>query len=104
MGGQTRYHDDLARRIERSADVAVTRPMPIGLTAAELDLEHNRVIEAPEPVPVRAFVRFHEAVIRPECEAIAWTARAVKVRVHMSTGATHEVWVWASADDRLVGH
>jgi hypothetical protein len=32
---------------------------------------------------------------------IAWTARAVNVRVHMSIGATHVVWVWASAVDRL---
>jgi len=100
MGGQTRYQNDLAQRIEASADVSVTRPMPIGLTAAELDLDHNQVTTAPTPIPVRAFVRFHEAVIRPECEAIAWTARAVKVRVHMKSGATHETWVWASAVDR----
>lgn len=85
MGGQTRYHDDLADRIARAVDVAVTRPQPIGLTSAEVD---------------RAFVRFHEAVIRPECEAIAWTDRAVKVRIRMQTGAQHEVWVWASAVDR----
>lgn len=101
MGGQTRYHDDLARRIERAADVAVTRPIPIGLTPAEVDIEHHPVTEAQQPVPVRAFVRFHEAVIRPECEAIAWTDRAVKVRVRMQSGAEHEVWVWASAVDRL---
>jgi hypothetical protein len=53
---------------------------------------------------VRAFVRFHEAVIHPTCEAIAWTSRAVKVRVYMSTGAVHDVWVWASAVDRLDPH
>jgi hypothetical protein len=101
MGQQKRYIEDFARRTERSVDVAVTRPMPIGLTDAELDLEHNSITEADEPIPVRAFVRFHEAVIHPTCEAIAWTNRAVKVRVYMSTGAIHNVWVWASAVDRL---
>ena len=100
MGGQTRYDADLARRIERSADVAVTRPMPISLTSAELDLEHNTVTEPATPIAVRAFVRFQEAVIHPECEAIAWTARAVKVRLRMQSGAVHETWVWASAVDR----
>lgn len=103
MGGQTRYENDLSGRIERAADVAVTRPQPIGLTPAELDIEHHPVIEARAPIPVRAFIRFHEAVIRPECEAIAWTDRAVRLRVRMQTGATHEVWVWASAVDRLTG-
>jgi hypothetical protein len=104
MGGQSRYLDDKARRTERSVDVAVTRPQPIGLTKAELDVENHPVTEAQESVPVRAYVRFHEAVIRPQCEAIAWTDRAVKVRLHMSAGAVHEVWVWASAVDRLGPH
>jgi hypothetical protein len=101
VGGQTRYEKDLDRRIQHAAEVAVTRPQPIGLTSGELDVEHHPVTEARVPVPVRAYVRFHEAVIRPECEAIAWTDRAVKVRIRMQTGAIHEIWVWASAVDRL---
>lgn len=100
MGGQTRYEGDLAGRIERAAAVAVTRPQPVSLTRAEVDPDHNLITTARTPIPVRAFVRFHEAVIRPECEAIAWTDRAVKIRFTMQTGATHEVWVWASAVDR----
>lgn len=101
MGGQARYEDDLGDRIERATDVAVTRPQPIGLTPAELDIEHHPVTQARSAIPVRAFIRFHEAVIRPQCEAVAWTDRAVRVRVRMQTGATHEVWVWASAVDRI---
>jgi hypothetical protein len=100
MGGQTRYLDNLDRRFERAANEAVTRPMPISLTDAELDLEHRRVIVPKSPVNVRAFVRFYEAVIRPDCEAIAWTDRAVKLRVRMQSGAVHDVWVWASAVER----
>ena len=101
MGGQTRYVEDVDRRIQYAMDVAVTRPQPISLTDAELDLAHNQVTEASAPIKVRAFVRFHEAVIRPDAEAVAWTPRAVKIRFTMQSGARHEVWVWASAVDRL---
>lgn len=101
MGGQGRYGDDLADRIGRAADTAVTRPQPIGLTDAELDTAHHPVTQARQAIPVRAHIRFHEAVIRPHCEAIAWTDRAVKLRIRMQTGATHEIWVWASAVDRI---
>lgn len=101
MGGQTRYDRDLDRRIERSVNEAVIRPMPRSLSDAELDLEHNRITKAEEPIPVRAWVTYEAATIRPECEAIAWTPRAVQLRVRMASGATHIVWVWASAVDRL---
>ncbi|NNC14081.1 hypothetical protein HII28_19660 [Planctomonas sp. JC2975] len=101
MGGQTRYVDNVDRRIAYAMEVAVTRPQPVSLTEAELDLEHNRVTHADEPIKVRAFVRFHEAVIRPRAEAVAWTPRAVKIRFTMQNGARHEVWVWASAVDRI---
>jgi hypothetical protein len=101
MGGQTRYVEDVDRRIQHAMEVTVTRPRPISLTDDELDLAHNQVTEASAPIRVRAFVRFYEAVIRPEAEAVAWTPRAVKVRFTMQNGARHEVWVWASAVDRI---
>lgn len=100
MGGQSRYLRDLDRRFGRAVDEAVIRPIPRGLTDAELDLEHNRVTQPAVPVPVRAWVAYEAAVIRPECEAIAWTSRAVHLRIRMASGATHLVWVWASAVDR----
>lgn len=99
--GQTRYVDRVAEKINHGIDVTLTRPLPISLTDGELDLEHNRVTEARKPIPVRAFVRFHEAVIRPDAIAVAWTPRAVKIRFTMANGARHEVWVWASAVDRI---
>ena len=101
MGGQTRYERDLDRRIQRAVNEAVIRPMPRSLSEAELDLEHNSVTKAEEPIPVRAWVTYEAATIRPECEAIAWTPRAVQLRVRMASGAIHIVWVWASAVDRL---
>jgi hypothetical protein len=101
MGGQTRYHRDLDRRMERSINEVVVRPVPRSLSKDELDLEHNQVTEATEPIPVRAWVTFEQATIRPECEAIAWTPRAVQVRMRMASGATYVAWVWASAVDRI---
>lgn len=56
-------------------------------TPAAADLEHHPVTEAPAPVPARAWVRFHEATIRPDREVIAWTDRAVQVRWTMRGGA-----------------
>jgi hypothetical protein len=87
--------------MQRSINEAVIRPVPHSLTEAELDLEHNRVTEANEPIPVLAWVSYEAGVIRPECEAIAWTPRAVQLRIPMASGAVHQVWVWASAVDRL---
>ncbi|NNC13763.1 hypothetical protein HII28_18010 [Planctomonas sp. JC2975] len=92
---------DLDKRIQRSINEAVIRPLPRSLTDDELDLEHNRVVKPEAPIPVRAWITYESAAIHPECEAIAWTPKAVLVKVRMASGATHEVWVWASAVDRL---
>lgn len=94
MGSNRRYPGhDLDRQIEE----AVLRPVPVSLTPAELDLEHHPVTEAPALMPARAWVRFHEATIRPDCEVIAWTDRAVQVRWTMRGGHVRTAWVWASA-------
>jgi hypothetical protein len=99
MGENKRYGGGIERQIEE----AVVRPTPVGLTEAELDVVHHPVIEAGAPIAVRAYARFHEAVIRPDCEAIAWMDRAVKIRWAMHNGTPREVWVWASAVERR-GH
>jgi hypothetical protein len=98
MGTNRRYGD---RQFDRAIEEAATRPAPVELTEAELDFANHPIITAPIPIPVRAFVRFHEAVIRPNAEAIAWTDRAVQIRWTMHSGAVKTVWVWASAVDRL---
>jgi hypothetical protein len=96
MGENKRYGGAIGREIEE----AVVRPKPIGLSEAELDLAHHPMTEAETPIAVRAYVRFHEAVIRPDCEAIGWTDRAVKLRLTIRNGPVSEVWVWASAVER----
>ena len=99
MGENKRYGEGIEQQIEE----AVIRPQPIGLTDAELDLAHHPITEAQTPIPVRAYLRFPEAVIRPECVVIAWTDRAVKLRVTMRNSTATDVWVWASAVERLNG-
>lgn len=94
MGTPSRYDNG---RMDTAIDAIITRPVPVSLTDEELDLEHHRVTEASRPVPVRAWVRFHEATVRPRAEAIAWTDKAVKIRWTTHQGARMTAWVWASA-------
>ena len=67
MGQNKRYGGAIEQQIEEAA----VRPKPIGLSEAELHIAHHPITEADAPIAVRAYVRFHEAVIRPDCEAIA---------------------------------
>lgn len=86
--------------MDRGIDAFVTRPRPISLTADELDLENHPVVQAREPIPVQAWVRFYESTVRPDAEAIAWTDKAVQIRWSGHQGATYTAWVWASAVEK----
>ena len=97
MGSNNRYGD---RGLQRGVDEILVRAQPVSLTEAELDFEHHPVHRPAEPAQVRAWIRFHEATIRPECEAIAWTDKTVQVRWRSAGGVTRTAWVWASAVDR----
>jgi hypothetical protein len=77
MGGNRRYP---GRGIDHGIHEILIRAQPISLTDAELDLDHHPVHTPEEPRPVRAWLRFPETVIQPECEAIAWTDQAVQIR------------------------
>ena len=52
----------------------------IHLTDEELEKDRTLVTAATEPVPVRAWVRDPETVIRATGIALAWTDRAVRSR------------------------
>ncbi|GAA0990068.1 hypothetical protein GCM10009563_00270 [Subtercola frigoramans] len=56
---------------------------------------------AEQPIRVKAWVRFPEAVIRADAEAFEWTDRAVHIRWTAADGAPRQAWVWASSVDRL---
>lgn len=95
MGTNRRYGSDLT---DAAIDEVVIRPRPVSLSAAEVGAA--KVPEAPEPVPVDAWVRFPESAIRVHGRAVAWTDRAVWVEFQLRDGSTHRAWVWASAVTR----
>jgi hypothetical protein len=69
----------VAAGIDRGSEQVVTRAQPISLTEDELDKDHQQLVQAPEPIPVRAWARYPETSIRADGRASAWTARAVCV-------------------------
>ncbi|WP_313540301.1 hypothetical protein [Leifsonia aquatica] len=76
---------------------AVTRPGPVGLTEQEVDLSHDPAVAPAKPAPAVAYVRFHEAVVRPDVEVLAWNEHAVRIRFTGRDGQRHEGWVWKDA-------
>ena len=94
MGKNTRYGSEVS---EAAINEFLTRPKPISLTPSETG---DRATRAPEPIPVRAWVRFPEVAIEVDGEVIGWTRRAVRVRFTVRDGAVFETWVWASAVER----
>ena len=63
----------------------------------EVDLEHDPAVVPTVPAPAVAYVRFHETVVRPEVEVVAWNERAVRIRFTARDGQVHEGWVWKDA-------
>lgn len=78
------------------AEVAV-RPKPISLSDAEIDTADDPIVKASSPVPVRAWARYSEAVVRVRGEAIEWNSKAVHIQWTGSDGEKRDAWVWASA-------
>ncbi|MET4705953.1 hypothetical protein [Frigoribacterium sp. UYMn621] len=96
MGSNRRYPGALAREIEEAA----VRSRPVGLSPEELDEEHFPITRGIS-VPVQAWIRFHaDALIRPDCEAVAYNTRAVQVRWRDRQGHEINVWLPASMVDR----
>lgn len=96
MGQNKRYPGG----IEDALHEWLVRAEPIGLTEDELRLKDRAVSRPEQPISVRAWVRFPEASIEPQAEAVAWTDRAVLVRFKLRDGRVRETWVWASAVTR----
>jgi hypothetical protein len=92
VGKNRRYESDLT---ENAINAFLTRPRPISLSEEELG--HLEPVEPDTPPPVVAWVRYPEAPIRVQGEAVAFTDRAVLVRWLNRDGSTHQAWVWRSA-------
>ncbi len=98
MGTNKRYADHYdglmdARILERTA--ATAGPLQ-SLTDAELELDTEPLTIAPQPHPVKAWVRFGSTAIRVDAEACRWTERAVGIRF-TAGGRELRTWVWSSA-------
>lgn len=101
MGSNRRYahyYDELMQK--RLAEVAV-KPTPISLSEAELDSDEDPIVKAKAPIPVRAWTRYPETVVRVHARAVEWNSRAVHIEWTSSDGEIRSAWVWASAVDRL---
>ncbi|SEB56452.1 hypothetical protein SAMN04489806_1120 [Paramicrobacterium humi] len=83
--------------MDRGIDTFLTRTRPISLSNEELDLKNNPVRRPSAPIPVRAWVRFFEATVRPDAEAIAWTDKAVQALGDTARGDAHGMGVGVSS-------
>jgi hypothetical protein len=97
VGTNKRYADHYdglmdARILERTA--ATAGPLQ-SLTDAELELDTEPLTIAPQPHPVRAWVRFGSTAVRVDAEACRWTERAVGIRF-TAGGRELRTWVWSS--------
>ena len=89
MGSNKRYGSD----VSASTVARVDTSGPASLYREETG---DRITEAVEPVPVRAWVRFGSQPVLVEGHAHSWTPTAVRVRFS-HRGVTRDAWVWASA-------
>lgn len=97
MGTSKRYADAVDRQMDaRIAQRIMSGGPPASLGRAELQLDQLALTRTPKPIPVRVWVRYPEAPLEVDAEAVAWTSRAVAVRWPGPDGE-HRAWVWASA-------
>lgn len=98
MGSNKRYADHYDRLMDTRVleRVAATGGQLQSLTDAELELDREPVTIAPQPRPVRAWVRFGSTAVRVDAEACRWTERAVGIRFSVGDRELR-AWVWSSA-------
>ena len=77
-------------------DQSIARLHASGPTSLFREETGDRIIQAAEPIPVRAWVRFGPEPVHVDAEAVAWTPTAVRIRFEYRTGRW-DAWVWASA-------
>ena len=92
MGRNHRYGSD----VQDATLARINRPGPDSLHRAETGDDYR---QAPDPIPVRAWVRFGQEPARVDALAIGWTSRAVSI-TFAHDGGSWRAWVWASAVER----
>ncbi len=102
MGTNKRYAEAIDARMDQRAIEAIVRDRsPSNLKSVELELERYALTIPPQPVPVRAWVRYGDVPLRVEAEAWRWTERVVAIVWTVPGGKEHRAWVWASAVERI---
>lgn len=101
MGIRQKPMKSLDEQLDRRINEFAVKPSPVSLSPVELDLGHNRISHGAAPIPVEAWVRYPETVIRARGVALEWTAKAVHIEWQAADGSTRRAWVWASAVTRI---
>ena len=97
MGTNKRYAAYYDRLMdERIAERVAAKGGLQTLTPTELGLDTEPLTIAPEPQPVRAWVRFYDTPLRVDAWACRWTSKAVGIRFEIR-GREYKAWVWSNA-------
>lgn len=101
MGTNRRYAHRVNEQMNRRITEMQIQPKPVSLSPEEIDVENDPATKASKPIPIRAWVRYPETVVRIEGKAVEWTSRAVRIEWINANGETRSTWVWASSVDRI---
>lgn len=97
MGTNRRYAIQIDERMDQRILEQTAKGGTLqSLTRSELELDSEPFTRAPQPRPVRAWVRFGEIPIMVDAEACSWTAYAVAIRFTVAD-TEYKTWVWSSA-------
>ena len=97
MGTSKRFADYYDKRWNQKRELELTKPRPLTLTEAELDIAHHPVTKAQNPIVVDTWIRYEQVPVRTRGRAFEWTDRAVHIKWTSLDGEERDAWVWASS-------
>ncbi|THG30689.1 hypothetical protein [Naasia lichenicola] len=101
MGSNKRYGEQLQTyRSNKAAELRTA--LPISLTPAQLDFEHDPIKPVTAIYEVSAWMAFDDGrIAKVFGQARERTSRAVHVHWGIGDGNYRDAWVWAAAVERL---
>jgi hypothetical protein len=84
-----RMDDRIAESVAAKGGLQSLKPDELNLALEPLTID-------PQPIPVKAWVRFFDIPLRVDAFADRWASRAVGIRFTIG-GRDFKTWVWASA-------
>lgn len=99
MGERSRYQPsyDAARAERHYAEIMGRGDPPQSLTDAEIERGSAVMSRSPDPIPVRAWVRYDGTPCEVDGFTSTWTSRAAEVVWRTPKGDVHRAWVWRPA-------